>query len=114
MKLMEKTTDRGFKLYEFTDKGGRQCSIQESSFGGVVDAIDEDDNDPRIIIGINNPTIKALIPNHGWVDIEPPGLRHDYTGEEYTTFVNGRMELSQTQVKELLPILEKFVKDGCL
>ena len=114
MKLMEKTTDRGFKLYEFTDKGGFQCSIQESSFGGVVVVIDEDDNDPRIFIGINNSTIKACIPNYGWIDIEPPGLRNDDSGEEYTTFVNGRMELSQTQVKEILPILQKFAKDGCL
>lgn len=114
MKLMQKETERGFKFYEFKDKHGRTCSIQESSFAGVLEEVEDDDNDPRLLIGINDPSVKVCVPGHGWVEIDPPVIKDETTGERYYSFISGRMELSQTQVKELLPILEKFAKDGCL
>lgn len=114
MKLMQRETERGLKYYEFKDKGGYLCSIQESSFAGVLEEVDYDDNDPRLLIGLNNPSIKTCVTGHGWTEIEPPVIKDETTGERYYSFINGRMELSQTQVKEILPILEKFAKDGCL
>lgn len=118
MKLMEKVTPRGFKRYEFNDKGKLGCSIQMSSFAGVFEEKEPDDNDPRILIGIDRPEIKVFIPYTGWTIMDYPSFRIDGQSEyddgmpKCTTFINGRMELSQTQVKEILPILQKFAETG--
>ena len=118
MKLMEKVTPRGFKRYEFNDKHDHECSIQMSPFGGVIEEIEPDDNDPRIILGIDQPEIKIFVPGAGWTTMEYPQLKlngqSDYNDgvSGCITFIDGRMELSQTQVKEILPILQKFAETG--
>lgn len=116
MKLMKKENDRGFAYYEFKDKKGEECSIQESSFAGVFEQVEDDDNDPRIWFGINNPSMKYFVEGKGWIDIKGILVVDSYTGEEkqLTPSIFGRMELSQTQVRELIPILQKFVDEGRL
>ncbi len=116
MKLMRKENERGFAYYEFKDKKGEECSIQESSFACVFEQVEDDDNDPRIWFGINHPSMKYLVEGKGWVDIKGIVTVDSYTGEEkvLTPSIFGRMELSQTQVRELIPILQKFVDEGRL
>lgn len=119
MKLMEKVTPRGFKRYGFNDKHGHECSIQMSSFAGVFEEVEPDDNDPRIIIGIDRPEIKVFAPGAGWITMEYPSFKSNDQSDcddpiptGCTTFIDGRMELSQTQIKEILPILQKFAETG--
>jgi hypothetical protein len=95
---MEKTkTDRGFACIEFTDYYGAGCSIQESSLA-----------DKRAIwFGINNadPKImasKVMEDGVGWVKYP---IHED-------VLLHTRMHLTQKEVAELLPVLQKFVDTG--
>lgn len=82
-------TNRGFSIFSFKDSYGCDCSIQESSAA----------SEPKIWFGIDNAKITTK-------DGAPVG------SENMTAF--SRMHLSQEQVKELLPLLENFVKTGSL
>lgn len=89
-----KKTERGFECIEFKDTYGIKCSLQKSSlatknaiwFGtDVTDLIIfEDENRGKYI--------KTKMP--------------------VTFSVNTRMHLTQEQVKELLPYLQRFVEVG--
>lgn len=85
-------TDRGFDLYEFTDAYGIKCSLQKSS-----SALED-----RIWIGCNDPDPRHCVPGEGWKSVELPS----------GTVSNTRMHLSRKQVKDLLPLLQKFVDTG--
>ena len=78
---------RGLTIAEFTDGGGEPCSIQESS-GAPVDS-DE-----------------AWI----WFGCDRNAKPHHVTGDEGKP----RMFLSQSDVRELLPILQQFAETGFL
>lgn len=93
--MMKKTkTDRGFQRIEFTDRLGEACSIQESSLA----------TEQAIWIGVNDASPKHLVPERGWV---PYPIHED-------VLINTRMELTIEQVKELIPVLQKFVDTGSI
>ncbi len=82
-------TDRGFPLFEFRDTYNNPCSLQLSST-----------LEPCIWFGIQDPNLKRIVPGYGWVPFEVP---NDVT-------VHARMHLNVEMVKQLLPILQKFVE----
>jgi hypothetical protein len=102
-------TERGFKNGKFTDRYGAKCSIQESSLA-TEDAIwlGVDDADPQIMssdairMGLKKPT--GTDTDWGWTKYELPK----------EVLITTRMHLTQENVKELLPLLQKFVKTGRL
>lgn len=96
-------TNRGFTLGKFTDRYGAECSIQKSSLA-TEDAIwlGVDDADPQIMavhakeVGIEtNETC-------GWVKYPIPDQ----------VSLTTRMHLTQNEVAELLPLLQRFVATG--
>jgi hypothetical protein len=90
---MEMTqTCRGFDVSEFTDKYGNKCSLQKSSAA----------SEPCIWFGVDEIKPIHLVPDKGWTPVEFP---------EDTQF-NSRMHLTQDQVKELLPFLQRFAETG--
>lgn len=92
MKIKKIKTERGFPGFEFKDRYDAKCSIQKSSLA-FEDCIwfGVDDADPRI-----------LTPALGWQPVE--------ISREVS--LTTRMHLTQSQVKKLLPILQKFVETG--
>lgn len=101
---MEMTkTNRGFELGKFVDRRGSNCSIQKSSVAtenciwlGV------DDANPQIMAF---DAIRLGIPanqNSGWIKYEIPK----------EVLLSTRMHLSQEQVRDLIPILQRFVDTG--
>lgn len=91
--------DRGFHRGEWTDAHGNRCSIQESSL-----AADEG----HIWLGCNDIGLKRFEPGNGWSDVEleqndPHGITH---------IANTRMHLSQSMVRDLLPLLQHFADHG--
>lgn len=103
MKIEKETTNRGFSLRRFTDLYGSKCSLQESSLAteraiwlGVSDA------DPKVMaseaesVGVHTDQIT------GWVRYPIP----------FQVLLHTRMHLSQSQVRELLPILQHFADTG--
>ncbi|MDD4352238.1 MAG: hypothetical protein PHU71_04665 [Candidatus Gracilibacteria bacterium] len=97
MKLKTKKTQRGFDYIEFTDYYGEKCSIQKSSLGDK-DAIwmGVDDANPQIMAS------KVVKNGTGWVKYPLPD----------DVLLSTRMHLTKKQVKQLLPILIKFIETG--
>jgi hypothetical protein len=101
--MKKSKTQRGFSIIEFEDRYGVKCSIQKSSLA-TEDAIwlGVDDPDPKIMAV---DAIKEGIftkETTGWVPYPIPD----------SVLVHTRMHLTQENVKELLPILQKFVRTG--
>lgn len=97
MKIKNETTERGFSILKFVDLYGAECSIQKSSLA----------TDDALWIGVTNsePMIlgsKVRGDLTGWVKYPMPNDVQILT----------RMHLNRDQVKELLPILQKFVDSG--
>lgn len=85
-------TGRNFDIGRFSDYYGSKCSIQKSSLA-LIDCI---------WLGIEDPEPKIMEPGIGWIPFEiPEGV-----------LVKTHMHLTQEQVKELLPILQKFAETG--
>jgi hypothetical protein len=102
---MEKQhTVRGFGYYQFTDRYGSKCSLQNSSIcaeeGYIWFGVDSDSEGVVKKIGENKqyPARCRTVTN---AELEEQGLE-----------VFSRMHLSQSQVKELLPHLIRFVEEG--
>jgi hypothetical protein len=97
---MEKTTTcRGFGLIEFKDRNGVECTIQESS---------ECYKEGLIWFGAKDIGLQHFKAYEGWKDVELVNTIQ----EHYVA--NNRMHLTQSQVKELLPVLKRFAKTGSL
>lgn len=100
-------TKRGFAIKEFIDRYGAKCSIQKSSLA-FEDCIwlGIDKANPQIMaanaieMGIAPPETKP----EGWISFEIPK----------EVLINTRMHLTREHVKQLLPILQKFVATGDL
>ena len=96
-------TQRGFKNGKFKDAYGEQCSIQKSSLA-TKDAIwlGIDDAKPQIMC--SNAERNGLVKQGetGWQPFEIPK----------DVLLSTRMHLTQREVRQLLPILEKFAKTG--
>lgn len=97
-------TKRGFKVFDFKDMYGSECSLQDSSLA-TESAIwfGTDDPWPKVFypIGIKHPD------HGGWEDYKkelPEGADN--------ILCSGRMHLTLDQVKELLPLLQYFVEHG--
>jgi hypothetical protein len=81
---MKKTrSERGFGIIEFDDRYGQKCSLQESSLA----------TEAAIWFGVSN--TGPLMGTDANKDVD-----------------HGRMHLTQSQVKKLLPHLQKFIKTG--
>lgn len=90
-------SSRGFSYYNFEDRGGHKCSIQKSSLA----------TEDCIWLGSDDIGLKHFIPNIGWQDVKLE------TTHEYECYIaNNRMHLTIDNVKQLLPILQKFVETG--
>lgn len=88
---MKENNVRGFKVLEFKDWYDRSCSIQNSSSA----------EKECIWLGISQANPKIMT-STGWVDYPI----HD------DVFIPTRMHLTREQVKDLIPILQKFVDEG--
>jgi hypothetical protein len=101
---MKKTiTERGFALIEFKDHYDTKCNIQESSLA-CTDAIwiGVEDANPRIMASQAEENGVETDETCGWVRYPIPE----------DVFLTTRMHLTKEQVKEILPILERFVETG--
>lgn len=100
-----KYTARGFPYNDFKDRYGAKCSIQLSSLA-TEEAIwfGVDDPEPQIMakdakkLGIETKEVC------GWIPYPLPK----------EVLLKTRMHLTRDQVRELLPILQKFVDTGDL
>ena len=100
-------TTRGFDLINFEDRSGLKCSLQKSSIAG----------EDCIWLGLDELVIKEFYPmprdtDESWFPItieDLDKLKHRPQNE-----IHGftRMHLTQKQVKELLPYLQRFAKTG--
>lgn len=90
-------THRGFAVIKFKDRYEVECTLQKSSLA-TEDCIwlGVDDADPKIMAS------NIMEDGVGWVKypVHPDVL--------FTT----RMHLSREQVKQLIPVLQHFVKTG--
>lgn len=99
-----KKTMRGFPFRNFTDTNGYVCSLQISS------AI-PDSGERMIWLGSDDDGVKTFIPNTGgWKNVNNSELALKLGVE--TVQAHTRMHLTQSQVKDLLPYLTKFVNEG--
>ena len=99
-------TNRGFAYRNFTDEGGNECSIQESS--NAMKAC--------IWLGCNKIGLQHFTSinepgGQGWVAVTEPDEVHTLK-EHYVA--NNRMQLDQQTVKNLLPALQYFAEHGTL
>lgn len=95
--MEKKHTQRGFSLYEFKERNGSLCSLQKSSIA----------TENCIWFGPNESVITVGYP---WENYTEQQIKEKLGGKEVVS--NSRMHLTQTQVKELLPILQKFAETG--
>jgi len=96
-------TERGFGIIEFVDMYGKPCSLQKSSLA----------TEDAVWLGVNdaNPKIMARDAHKygiktkertGWISYPVPD----------DVSMTTRMHLTQDQVRELLPLLQRFVETG--
>lgn len=99
-------TERGFAVGEFKDRYGVACSIQKSSLASE-DCIwlGCDEPSPRVL------KFKVTGIADGWVPLPFP-VPSNITLDDI--LCDTRMHLTRKQVKELLPILQRFVETGNL
>lgn len=103
MKISERTTERGFRIIEFTDLYGAKSSLQASSLCepeavwlGVNDA------EPKVMASQARSVGVSTSETCGWVPYPIPSQ----------VALNTRMHLSREQVTQLLPYLQTFVDTG--
>lgn len=95
--MQTKLTNRGFSLIEFTDGNDNECTIQESSACR---------DEGLIWFGAKEVEVQYMAEGLGWQTI-------NFEEEFGKTFIgNQRMHLTQSQVKELLPVLQYFAEHG--
>ena len=95
--MTKEKTKRGFAIYKFKDRYDADCSLQQSSIATECCVwLGVDDANPQIMAS------KVMENGTGWVKY--PILED--------VLLTTHMHLTQNQVKELLPILERFVETG--
>ncbi|MCK9198161.1 MAG: hypothetical protein M0P49_00995 [Bacilli bacterium] len=97
MNILRSVTERGFKVIEFIDRYEQKCNIQKSSQGDAI-WLGIEKAEPKILAS------KIMDGGTGWVSYP---IHED-------VMINTRMHLTVDQVRELLPILQKFVDTGKL
>jgi hypothetical protein len=106
-KIKIKKNRRNFETGKFIDRNGYECSIQKSSLANE-DCIwlGIDDPKPQLMssdatrMGLRQKTFDEN--DNGWVKFEIPK----------EVLLTTHMHLTRKQVKELLPLLQKFVETG--
>lgn len=100
-------TERGFEKGKFIDDYGMECSIQKSSNAtenciwlGVDDVKPQLMSSDAIRLGLRKRTFDEN--DNGWVAFKIPK----------EVLLSTRMHLTQEQVKDLLPMLQKFAETG--
>lgn len=93
--------DRGFFVGEWVDGYGAKCSVQESSLAA---------KEGYIWLGCDEINLRRFEPGKGWSPVpleqnDPHGVTH---------IANTRMHLSQSMVRDLLPLLQHFAEHGAL
>jgi hypothetical protein len=106
-KIKIKRNGRNFETGKFIDRYGYECSIQKSSLAtedciwlGIDDAKPQIRSSDAIRMGLRQRTFDEN--DNGWVKFEIPK----------EVLLSTRMHLTRKQVKELLPLLQKFVETG--
>ena len=96
-------TSRGFDIIEFEDLYHQDCNLQKSSLA-TEDAIwfGVGDPDPQVPAKLAAQYGVQTNETTGWVKYPIPK----------DVLLNTRMHLTREQVKELLPVLERFVETG--
>lgn len=99
-----KKTNRGFYIAEFKDRTQESCSIQESSVATESCIWLGIDSATPIIMASDARNIGLPLKGHvnGWVPFPLPKEVH----------ISTRMHLTIDNVKELLPLLHRFVDTG--
>lgn len=87
-----KLTQRGFAFYEFSDRNEQVCQLQMSSLA----------TERAIWLGVKDANPQVLVKGRGWCPYSIPN----------TVLLHTRMHLTQSQVADILPILQKFVETG--
>lgn len=105
MKLTK--TNRGFSLIEFKDRNNHKCTLQKSSIA----------NEDCIWLGVDEPVIQEFYPypretEESYFEVTLEDLQTLKKRPQNTIHAFSRMHLTREQVKELLPLLQKFVKTG--
>lgn len=90
--MNETKTERGFALIKFVDLYGAECSLQKSSLA----------TEDAIWFGCDAANPRLLVSGQGW---QPIAMPVGYLADT-------RMHLSQDQVRELLPYLQRFIDTG--
>lgn len=93
-------TERRFDIIKFKDRYDVECSIQKSSLA----------TEDAIWLGCSEIEIQTFIPGPGWRKWTIEQLKIVLGGREIVA--NNRMHLSIEKVRELLPILHRFVDTG--
>lgn len=97
--MKKEYTNRGFGIYHFRDHNDKECTIQKSSLA-FMDAI---------WLGAKDIGLKEFLAGRkpsAWQDVVlADTIKHHYVA-------NNRMHLTREQVRELLPVLQKFVETG--
>lgn len=94
--MKKKKTERGFSYLEFKDYNRVKCNIQKSSLA----------TSNAIWIGAEDIGLKRFSAGLGWQDVRLISTEKDHY------VANNRMHLTQEQVANILPILQKFVETG--
>lgn len=94
-----KKTNRGFPIVQFTDRYGSECSIQDSSLATECTIwFGVDDANPQVMAS------EVMENGTGWIKYPLPE----------SVFLTTRMHLAQEQVKEILPVLQRFAETGTI
>ena len=97
-------TQRGFAFVEFTDRYGAECKLQKSSLA----------TENAIWFGVKDAKPQILASNASRFGVETNGQRTGWVPypipEE--VLLTTSMHLTQDQVKELLPVLQRFAETG--
>lgn len=96
-------TERGFAIAHFEDKYKADCCIQKSSFAGE-DCIWLGITDPDPVVMASDAKSLGIKTEaeYGWIPYPIPEV----------VLIPTRMHLNVEQVKELIPILQRFVDTG--
>ncbi|MCR9201769.1 MAG: hypothetical protein NXI04_24245 [Planctomycetaceae bacterium] len=108
-------TGRGFKLVEFTDSYGYECSLQQSSAIGDTDEATENPGSSFIWLGVNDGKPQVMKSQAKALGLElPPGEVSGWMPypipEEVQ--ISTRMHLSRDQVEGLVERLQRWLDMG--
>jgi hypothetical protein len=100
MTIEGKHTNRGFRIYEGTDRYGDSYSLQQSSLA----------TEDCVWLGQH----PVAIMQEGWHPKFPARARElpEEDRERLRLYATGRMHLTREMVAELIPLLQHFVETG--